>query len=76
MEDYPIEHSIHKIPEITKLTIEKGDILLFNDEWWHQVKNYQKSRMYNIRYFKNYIDSPFTASLFFIRILSLTQPFN
>ena len=73
-DNYPKTHLIHSIPEITKLSIEKGDILLFNDEWWHQVINHGKTRMYNIRYFKNYIESPLTATLFFLRMQTPVKP--
>ena len=73
-DNYPKTHCLHSIPEITKLSIEKGDILLFNDEWWHQVINHGKTRMYNIRYFKNYIESPLTGLLFFLRMQTPVQP--
>ena len=73
-DNYPKTYLIQSIPETTKLSIEKSDILLFNDEWWYQVISHGKTRMCNIRYFINYIESPLTAMFFFLRMQTPVAP--
>ena len=70
IENFPKHHSINHIPEIYEGTLIKGDLLFFNDEHWHQVKNVsQNTVMYNLRFFKQHINAPWLPICFTKKIL-------